>query len=53
MLKRIYYFIEKKREDKKKQGKGMIGSLTKGLFAVVTGKKDPVLNEDEQFSCLQ
>ena len=43
VLKRIYNFIEKKREDKKKQGKGVIGSLTKGLFAVVTGKKDPVL----------
>jgi hypothetical protein len=31
----------------------MINSITKGFFAVVTGKKDPVLNEDEQFSCLQ
>jgi hypothetical protein len=44
ILKKIYSFMEKKREDKKKQGKGMINSLTKGLFTIVTGKKDPVLN---------
>lgn len=30
-----------------------MSSLTKGLFTMVTGKKDPILNEDEQFSCLQ
>ncbi len=44
VLKRIYSFMEKKREDKKKQAKGMINSLTKGLFTMVTGKKDPVLS---------
>jgi hypothetical protein len=31
----------------------MISTFTKGFFAAVTGRKNPTLNEDEQFNCLQ
>jgi hypothetical protein len=43
-LKKLLGLLEKKREDKKKQGKSMINNITKGFFAAMTGKKDPVLS---------
>jgi hypothetical protein len=56
VISRLLIHIEKGKALKKKQSgdnKGGLNTIAKGFFAALTAKKSPILNEDEQFSCLQ
>lgn len=55
IISKLLAFIQKRKAIKKKQNgesKGGLNSIAKGIFAALT-KKNPILNQDEMYNCLQ